>query len=172
MIDQQDQLVPPSTDSHPCVVPVRFGRSQKLKLNEEMDMTPMVDVTFLLLIFFMVTAAFSLQRSIQVPAPNPDLPSMNTKPLDEIIDEPNTITVRIDSYNTFRVITQDMDREAPSEQELMVYLREAKSNTPAATKLMVVAHGDAFHEKVVTALDAGTAIGMSELKMVTVEEDD
>ncbi len=34
---------------------------------DELDMTPMVDVTFLLLIFFMVTASFTLQKSIKQP---------------------------------------------------------------------------------------------------------
>ena len=32
---------------------------------DELDMTPMVDVTFLLLIFFMVTASFTLQKSLE-----------------------------------------------------------------------------------------------------------
>ena len=44
----------------------------------EMDMTPMVDVTFLLLIFFLVTAAFTLQKSIDVPKPESDQASENT----------------------------------------------------------------------------------------------
>ena len=44
---------------------------------EEMDMTPMVDVTFLLLIFFMVTAAFSVQKVIEVPAPQEQEASTN-----------------------------------------------------------------------------------------------
>ena len=36
------------------------------------ELTPLIDVVFLLLIFFMVTAAFSLQRSLQVPTPQPE----------------------------------------------------------------------------------------------------
>ncbi|MFM7973431.1 MAG: ExbD/TolR family protein, partial [Pirellula sp.] len=39
---------------------------------DDMDMTPMVDVTFLLLIFFMITANFTMQKSIQVPAEKSD----------------------------------------------------------------------------------------------------
>src|SRR5688572_20269137 len=46
------------------------GRRPHVSLREksapqeaEMDMTPMVDVTFLLLIFFMVTASFTMQKS-------------------------------------------------------------------------------------------------------------
>ncbi len=47
--------------------PVSFER--KFQSEDDLDMTPMVDVTFLLLIFFMITAAFSLQKSMEVPAP-------------------------------------------------------------------------------------------------------
>ena len=41
-------------------------------------------------------------------------------------NDPDYITVRIDAYNTFRVITPDMDDEAPSYQELLLKLRAAK----------------------------------------------
>ncbi len=52
----------------------------KLKPDEgELDMTPMVDVTFLLLIFFMITAAFSLQKSIESPRQQSDKPSSNAQ---------------------------------------------------------------------------------------------
>ena len=37
-----------------------------------LDMTPMVDVTFLLLIFFMITAAFNVQKSMQADPPEPE----------------------------------------------------------------------------------------------------
>jgi hypothetical protein len=47
------------------------------KTSQDMDMTPMVDVTFLLLIFFMVTASFSVQKSIQRPAQKAEDPSVN-----------------------------------------------------------------------------------------------
>ncbi|MCG8448481.1 MAG: biopolymer transporter ExbD, partial [Pirellulales bacterium] len=41
---------------------LRAGSSE-----DDMDLTPMVDVTFLLLIFFMITAAFALQKALEVP---------------------------------------------------------------------------------------------------------
>jgi hypothetical protein len=37
--------------------------------------------------------------------------------------------------------------------------------------LLVIAHGNAWHEKVVLAMDAGTDVGMTEVKLVTVEDD-
>ncbi len=66
---------------------------------DEMDLTPMVDVTFLLLIFFMITASFSLQKSIQVPPPNPDEDgvSQSLQTLDDFREE--SIIVEIDNNN-------------------------------------------------------------------------
>ena len=54
--------------------PIEF-RAPVTDSDAELDMTPMGDVTFLLLIFFMVTAAFTMQKSFQLPAPNEDVPS-------------------------------------------------------------------------------------------------
>ncbi|MDG2383595.1 MAG: biopolymer transporter ExbD [Pirellulaceae bacterium] len=139
----------------------------------ELDMTPMVDVTFLLLIFFMVTAAFTMQKSFKVPTPDEDAPSSQYR---ETEDEDGVITVRIDEYNTFHVSAPNWDeeQEAPSEQELLRKLREAKDGDGGGippNTLIVVAHGEATHGKVVMAMDAGTEIGMEEVKLRTVDDD-
>lgn len=138
----------------------------------DLDMTPMVDVTFLLLIFFMVTAAFTMQKSFQVPTPN-DQPSSNYQPQDE---EDAVITVRIDEYNTFHVSTSfwDEEEEAPSEQELLRRLRQAREGDGSGNipnTLIVEAHGDAAHGKVVMAMDAGSDIGIEEVKLRDVDDD-
>jgi biopolymer transport protein ExbD len=136
-----------------------------------MDMTPMVDVVFNLLIFFMVTASFSLEKAMTVPAPKTDQPSSN--PVQQVVEEEtDTITVRVDSHNTFRVICPEFDEEAPSEQELLSKLRAARASSPSANKLMVIAHGDARNDKVVAAMDAGMTVGMDGIKLATVEEDE
>lgn len=60
---------------HQCVFPVTkkslspdttFGR-RRIKSDAELDITPMIDVTFLLLIFFMVTSTMQQDASLQVP---------------------------------------------------------------------------------------------------------
>lgn len=140
--------------------------------DSDMDMTPMVDVTFLLLIFFMVTAAFSLQKSLEIPKPKQDKPSTVTEQLDPE-DDPTYVTVFVDEFNTYRVIAGDLDVEAPSDQELLRRLREARngdSDGNIPTKLLVKAHGDSLHEKVIAALDAGTEVGMEQVQLMTVEE--
>ena len=37
--------------------------------DNEVDMTPMIDCVFLLLIFFLVTASFQLQKALEIPPP-------------------------------------------------------------------------------------------------------
>lgn len=147
------------------------SRARELE-ETEMDMTPMVDVTFNLLIFFMVTASFSMQKSLPVPAPNTNQPSANATQ-EQIEDDPDIIVVRIDEYNTFHVVAAhwDEEREAPSEQDLLVALGDARSVGTPPTKLYVIAHGDATHEKVVMAMDAGSTMGMAEVKLMTVEDE-
>ena len=65
--------------------------------------------------------------------------------------------------------------EAPSRQELLVKLREAREgdaqgNVPS--KMIVLANGEALHEFVVTAIDAGNDVGMDEVQLVSVEDDE
>lgn len=150
--------------------------SRRPVVDAEVDMTPMVDVTFLLLIFFMVTAAFSLQKSFQVPTPEEDDPSVEAVTLDDFQDDPEYVVVRIDENSTFYISTShwDEEREAPSEQDLLVNLSDARNGDGSGTvptRLLVIAHGSAVHHRVVMAMDAGTAVGMTDVKLVTVEED-
>ena len=152
--------------------PVSFG-SGRQRSEVEMDMTPMVDVTFLLLIFFMVTAAFSLQKSFQIPTPKEDRPS-SAVTLEDFEEDEDYVIVRIDENSTFYISAAhwEDEREAPSKQDLLVALKDARSvSDPKPTRLLVMAHADSWHERVVMAMDAGTAVGMNDVKLVTVEDD-
>ncbi len=153
---------------------VNFHSRRKVA-DAEMDMTPMVDVTFLLLIFFMVTAVFSSQKSFQIPTPKEERATTLTT-LADYEDDPEFVVVRIDENSTFYISAPgwDDEREAPSEQDLRVGLSDARvvdSNGTIPTRLLVVAHGSAVHGRVVMVMDAGTDVGMEDVKLVTVEED-
>jgi biopolymer transport protein ExbD len=135
---------------------------------DELDMTPMVDVTFLLLIFFMVTASFTLQKSIEQPPAQSEAPSSNT--VDEEIED-DYVEIIIDQTNTYYVTSRDASEvEAPSEREMRSRLKDAKENS-TATRLIIRAHVDCMHRKVVTAWDAGIAVGMNRIEVQTTEED-
>lgn len=157
-----------------AIEPAVDFRARKHIPQDEMDMTPMVDVTFLLLIFFMVTAAFSLQKSFEIPAPQETPASVQVRTIEDFEDDPEYVIVRVDAFNTFYVGADiwDEEQEAPRKQDLIAKLREARQGgSGAATKLLILAHGDALHEKIVAALDAGTLVGMEEVKLVTIEEE-
>lgn len=63
------------------------GRRPKRRVGIKMDMTPMVDVAFLLLIFFMVTTVFRTPKALEI----------NLPPKDAKVDvaESKTLTMRV-----------------------------------------------------------------------------
>lgn len=147
--------------------PVTFGAPRRDE--SELDMTPMVDVTFLLLIFFMITAAFSLQKSLEVPKPNVDPEAVSQSPtLEELEEDDDFIIVHIDHENVIWV----NDFEAPTRQELLSRLREIRESGPKLPQnLLVTAHGDCRHETVVMVLDVGNSLGIENIRLATDEGD-
>ena len=136
-----------------------------------MDMTPMVDVTFLLLIFFMVTASFAMQKSLEFPNPDRKDDTAQNRTIDDIENRDDYVIVRIDGDNVYHVD----DRETHSRQELLSILREIKSTTDSGNlgvplNLLIIADNTAKHDTVVTAIDAGNAAGITRIKYTTVEE--
>ena len=134
---------------------------------EEMDMTPMVDVTFLLLIFFMVTAAFSLQKSIQMPRQQTDAPSSAV--IDKVEEELDQVEVQVDEFGSFLVMAPDWERETPSKQNLISALRESIAGNKEGARLIVKVHEMAKLKSLVIAMDAGTIAGFAELQVTQVE---
>jgi biopolymer transport protein ExbD len=144
-----------------------FGAAKKIP-QDDMDMTPMIDVVFLLLIFFVLTASFAVQKSIEQPPSQIDDPStVYVEPK----DEEEYVEVIIDQTNTYYVTTRDAEEvEAPSDREMMERMRDAKLST-GADRLIIRAHVDSLHHKVVKVWDAGNAIGMNRIQMRTTDED-
>jgi biopolymer transport protein ExbD len=136
---------------------------------DELDMTPMVDVTFLLLIFFMVTASFTLQKSLEQPHAKSEEPSTQVEEQEEMLDD--YVQVTIDQTNTFYVTTRDDDEvECPSDSEMRSRVKDAKDST-SATRLIILAHVDSTHEKVVTAWDTGVVNNMEQIEIQTTDEE-
>ena len=135
---------------------------------EELDMTPMVDVTFLLLIFFMVTASFSLQKSIQMPRQTSDLPSVS--PVEEETEELDPVELEIDEFGGFYVITADFEEETPGKQNLIRTLKRAIGSATEGMQLKIRVHEMAKLQALVDAMDAGTIAGFAEIQVDQVED--
>lgn len=129
---------------------------------EEMDLTPMVDVTFLLLIFFMITASFSIQKSIETPASDQDKKGA-TQTIQSLEDlESVAIIVEIDAQN--RVMVDELPIDAKT--SLADAFRD-KMRKEQKTELIVNAHRDAMHRTVVEIVDAANAAGLQKIRLVT-----
>ncbi len=135
--------------------------------DDEVDMTPMIDIVFQLLIFFMVTMAMSLQKALPVPAP----PPVDSAAAQAVEVDDDVVTVRVEADDSLWVD----DALAVSRQDLIAKLRRLRAagrgeQGRSVRKLVVSAAPDAHHEAVVLALDAGGAAGMEEISLVTEEE--
>ncbi len=151
---------------------VEFGHGQE-ELQDHIDMTPMIDCVFQLLIFFMVTATYTQQASLKMPPPDQQESATQARTLEELERDDDYVIIRIGRDDTVWVDEQ----EAPSRQEVLAKLREARegpagSTSPGPTSLLVLADGEARHETVVMALDAGNAVGMEDIRLATVDEED
>lgn len=133
--------------------------------HDHIDMTPMVDITFLLLIFFMSTANFTLQKSLEVPVQKQQKAS--SRAVQVATDETHdSVTVQVDDNNAYLVLLPDgTDREAASKPDLMQALIDASTTAPGVEppdKLIVEAHRDCLHKAVVVALDAAGDIKLDD----------
>ncbi len=128
---------------------------------EEMDLTPMVDVTFLLLIFFMITASFSMTKAIETPAPDPENKGAQTiQNLEEL--ELTSIMVRIDEQDSIFV-----DDEPVGDPDQLEDIFGDKLRTEQKNELVIQASPKCRHETFVKVFDAATGAGMQKIRLAT-----
>ncbi len=139
----------------------------------EWDITPMVDVAFLLLIFFMLTASFSIQKVIRTSVPQTDQPSKNSvqQQLDERIEK---LVVHVDEFNAYTVVFDDGEtNDASSKQELISILRDFRVRAgDQLPRIVIQAHVDSFHGATVGCMDAAREAGFSDFQLFAVESFD
>ncbi|MFM8224230.1 MAG: biopolymer transporter ExbD [Planctomycetaceae bacterium] len=141
-----------------------LGMSRPLD-QEEMDLTPMVDMTFLLLIFFMITASFSIQKSMEVPPPSSDKKgaTQTIQSIDDLAD--SSIAVRIDDKNAIFID----DEPLPPSQRLSDALKQRFS--AQKNELLLTADDAALHDTVVAVIDAANEIGVQKIRMTASPRD-
>ena len=120
------------------------------------NLTPLIDVVFLLLIFFMVTTTFTRESRLTV-----DLPEANAQPAPDTT-EPVEIVVSQSGRYTVN------DRVLPDNQGSTL-VRELLAATAGERNVpvLLVADAEATHQSVVTAMDAIGQAGFSRLSIAT-----
>ncbi len=83
------------------------GRRPKRRIAILIDMTPMVDIVMLLLIFYMVTTVFSMPQAMEINLPKED----ETEEIE--VAESKLLTIRVDGENRFFWNTGDPAKYLP-----------------------------------------------------------
>ncbi|QDU38861.1 Biopolymer transport protein ExbD/TolR [Maioricimonas rarisocia] len=131
-----------------------------------LDMTPMVDVTFLLLIFFMITASFSIQKSMQTQPPESKEEGVSqTVTLDDLAD--TSVIVEIDADDRIRVDDQPVAGFAQ-----LVDVLAGKLVNESKNELLIEPDARCTHGAVVAVMDAGLEVGMQRIRRVTRNAED
>jgi len=132
------------------------GISRRRPEFDEMDLTPMVDVTFLLLIFFMITAAFDLQKKFDVAPSKSEESAMTTT-----IEETDDLAVKVEIGHDNKVYIDD--EVVDSYREIADVLTAARIGN-AELELQLRIDPASRHEMRMRVNDAGTQAGFSRIR--------
>jgi biopolymer transport protein ExbD len=119
------------------------------------ELTPLIDVVFLLLIFFMISTTFVSRAGLQVQVPEAQATASNP--------ERARVEVMVTEEGDYLVDGKDV----PPEGDLAGVLRQHRG-TGETPLLVIRADRNAKHGAVVAAMDAGKAIGMTRIAISTV----
>lgn len=126
------------------------------------ELTPLIDVVFLLLIFFMVSTTFIRETQLKI-----DLPEASGE-VQEIEEGFIEITVNQQgeySVNDRVLVNSELNTLIRAFTELL----QERSST---TRLIVTADARASHQSVVRAMDAAGKVGLTRISITTRQPDD
>ena len=131
-------------------------RSKKRE-DVSVDLTPLIDVVFLLLIFFMVSTTFTKETHLEIDLPESSAEASSSDPL-EIIE---IVVSSSGSYslNGKSLINNQLDTLKRAIQ------KESKGDTQLP--MIITADATVAHEYVVRAMDAAGQLGFSKLSITT-----
>lgn len=124
----------------------------------EVNITPLIDVVFLLLIFFMITTTFKRDAELQV-----DLPEASATP---VTTEIKRIEITINRDGQFFI---NEDKVINTKRETLT--RALKSLVGDKTDIPVIIRADANSpmQATVTAMDVAGKLGLSKISIATVQ---
>jgi biopolymer transport protein ExbD len=136
---------------------MRFRSHKKTPLT--MDVTPLVDVVFLLLIFFMVTTTFSLDQGIKL-----DLPKAETSENNQSEKKESNIRVIVDSEDRYFIQGSQVAREQLTESLLRL------SQNRKDSIIHVQADKNSSHGSIVYLMDRARGLNLVHISLITLDK--
>ena len=122
-----------------------------------LNLTPLIDIVFLLLIFFMVTTSFSRETRLLVSLPEASGSAENaTESIEVLVDKEGGYAI-----NGRRLVNAEVDS--------LVRGLELESGGDISLLVVLVADADVQHQSVVTAMEAIGRAGFASLSIATRE---
>ena len=136
-----------------------FHRRKKPQL--ELSMTPMIDVVFLLLIFFMVTTTFNRQTELKINLP--EAKGIESEKKQKIL------TLMIDADGTYFISDENNQFHQLINQKLSTLRRALMQAAGNSRRIpfVISADGKTPHQAVVSALDIASQLGFKRITFAT-----
>ena len=128
----------------------------------EVNLTSLIDVVLLLLIFFMVSTSFVKQSQIAINLPESD----SAAAVEEVADQ---VDIMITEAGTFLVNGRELVNSRP---ETIRNALQKVSGGNSDLPLTISADANAKHQYVVTAMDVAGRLGFTTINIATVNEQD
>ncbi len=133
---------------------MKFPR--RARRDNSINLTPLIDVVFLLLIFFMVTTTFTRETRMLI-----SLPEAEAK---AVAHEQATVELTISKDGSYAVDGQSLiNRDIKT---IMAALKDASAGD-SQIPLVITADALATHQAVITAMDAAGRLGFETLNIAT-----
>lgn len=131
-----------------------FVRQKKQEVT--VNLTPLIDVVFLLLIFFMVSTSFTRETQIELELPKASIEPLETKQ--------ESLEISIDKEGRYFVNGKGLVNESIDtlKRAIRPILDENKD-----ISVIISADANTPYQSVVTAMDASSQLGVTNLKMAT-----
>lgn len=137
---------------------MKFRRKQRE--NVDINLASLIDVVFILLLFFVVTTTFTRETQLRVELPES---ASGTPPPDS---EQKLVEITISAEGVYSVNNHLLPK---SDLATLTEALQKESGGDTKLPLAISADGKTPHQAVVTAMDAAGKLGFSHLRMTTVE---
>ena len=138
---------------------MKFRKQRKEPVG--VNLTPLIDIVFLLLIFFMVSTSFTRETQLQI-----DLPEADGQAVES---DGEVMTLLVNRGGAYAINGRAL---AASDKETLQKGLQLEAEGDFQQSLLIVADANATHQSVVTAMDVAGRLGFVNLRISTQEPEE